>query len=287
MLVLLLIFVLLFVGLAVLLGGGAYSIQGNIYSEPGEGLAWRGPAAAAVLTAFYGFWAFLDYQAAAADPNRPDMPYDTIFRFSPKETKDVDQFWSVQNGKEVLFTRERVGTMGKPVFKSQGQEWARSSGTGMVEAIIVEYPPKSGEKIRLEPKLIDGNFPPGESFQGYFEPNGKRSMPQLGQVVVFRWGLFTANLLLNALHFVVWFLSIWLILRFQWMHALLLSAILWGAATWTVPMLLEKTQNVARVRVAGPSAVGMLESTTPAHARMSRTMLPCTSVNRNGRPLNV
>jgi hypothetical protein len=238
----------LFVVLAVILAVGTISIQGNIYSEVTPGVVWKAPAAAAIMTLFYAAWVFLDYRTL--DVNRADFPYDTIFRFSPKDIRDFDQLWVVKNNQETLYRRQSGDTLAgyKFVDPRTGQQWSRGDSTGIVEAIIVD---EDGTKVRFEPKLdAQGNFKPEkpgapiEPFPGYFEVKGKRKMEQLGQVSTFRWGLYLGNWMLNLLHLGLWFVTLWLLLRFQWSHALFMAAVLWVIATlWIVPMLLERTKS--------------------------------------------
>jgi len=246
---LILIFLVLFAVLAVVVAGGALVVQGYIYSEPANGLAWRGPAAAAVLTFFFAVWAALDYRGL--DPQGHNLPYETILRFSHTDTQVVDRLWSVKNDKEILFTRKQSGSHGAPEFADEnGQPWQRGDTRGIMKAIIVEDPTTKA-KVRFEPKLTaDGNFQGGgEQFPGYFEVKGRRTMTQLGQVTSVRFGLLIANLLLNGVHLVLWFICLWLIVRFQWTHAFFLAGIFWmGATLWIVPMLLDRTAAVARER---------------------------------------
>ncbi len=50
-------------------------------------------------------------------------------------------------------------------------------------------------------------------------------------------------------------MCVWLILRFQWTHALALAALLWLVSSLVVvPMLLAKTDAVARSKGSGPRA---------------------------------
>jgi hypothetical protein len=66
----------------------------------------------------------------------------------------------------------------------------------------------------------------------------------LGRVSTPKRGLLFGNLLLNGLHFVAWFLCLWLLLRFQWSHALGLAIPLWLALSLSVvPFLLGKTSS--------------------------------------------
>jgi hypothetical protein len=109
-----------------------------------------------------------------------------------------------------------------------------------------------------------------EMFPGYYQVNGRRKMLQLGVLSVFRWGLFLGNLFLNALFLGVCFVCLWLILRFQWTHALGFAAVLWLALSLAVvPMLLAKTQEVARQRAASPPATaGEPAANEPTEARI-------------------
>jgi hypothetical protein len=256
-LVLCLIFVLLFIALAVILVAGTVSIQGNIYSEVTPNVPWKAVAAAAVMTAFYAIWIFVDYRAIAADPNRTDFPFDAIHRFSPKETSDpVDKLWVVKNNNEILYRRQAGDTLAgaKYVDAQTGQQWSRSDSTGIVEAIIIE---DKDAKVRFEPKLdAQGNFVPEkpgrdiEPFPGYYEVKGKRKMEQIGQVTSFHWGLYFANWMLNIVHLALWFVLLWLVLRFQWSHALFMGVILWAIATLLiVPMLLDRTQTTVKEKL--------------------------------------
>ena len=70
MLGLLLLLALLAVGVAALLAAGTAVIQGYLYSEPVEGIAWRSAAAGAAVCLFFALWCYL--QASA--PGRYGTP---------------------------------------------------------------------------------------------------------------------------------------------------------------------------------------------------------------------
>ncbi|MBY0527575.1 MAG: hypothetical protein K2R98_29530 [Gemmataceae bacterium] len=257
MFVLLVIFVLLFASLAVFLFVGALVVQGYIYSEPAPQMYWRAPAAAGILTGFIGLWTLLNL--AAIDPNQSEIPYDTLFRFNPTETRPVREFWSVkkegQEEKRTRFIQRGTGEY----YDEAGRPWQRSDTRGVVTAIVVD---EKGQELRFEPQLTrDGNFKQGsEKFPGYFQKGGRRSMIHIGQVSLFRWGLFIGNLFLNALFFGLWFVCLWLILRFQWPHALGLAVVFWLTVTLVVlPIVLAKTYDVVRMRaVASVAADGQV-----------------------------
>src|SRR5262249_22302648 len=91
--------------------------------------------------------------------------------------------------------------------------------------------------LKFRPELTDNyrfKTTPGESLR-YFEEDGSLVMTQdqleKGTLPVYHTGLFWANLLLNLLHLGVWFVALWLLLRFGWPHALGLGLILWLAVS--------------------------------------------------------
>jgi hypothetical protein len=73
-----------------------------------------------------------------------------------------------------------------------------------------------------------------------------------------RRGLRFFNLFLNGLHLAVWFLCLWLVLRFQWAHALGLAFVSWLALTFLLPALFSKAEETARQRSS--AAVARAES---------------------------
>jgi hypothetical protein len=52
------------------------------------------------------------------------------------------------------------------------------------------------------------------------------------------------------LHLIVWFLCLWLLLRFQWGHALGLACVAWLVLTFFLPPLFKKTEDLAKQRAA-------------------------------------
>jgi len=70
----------------------------------------------------------------------------------------------------------------------------------------------------------------------------------LGEVSQFRWDLLLLNLLFNGLHVALWFAGLWLVLRFQWSHALGFAVCLWLVMTLLpVPMVLDYAQQAFHV----------------------------------------
>jgi hypothetical protein len=257
--VLVLILVLLLV--AVVLGGflwvGTLFLQGYIYNEPTPGLVWRGPAAGGILTAFLALWCILDYRAAPV--GAIELPYDTLTRFSASEVfpaKPVPKFWAVKKGQEVQYVWQKPTQLGAGEYRdtTAKRPWSRES-EGIVEAIIWE---EDGKKVRFNLDLPGGKFKEGQLAR-YVEDGGQRRVlteddVRRGQLSRFLWGRFVINILLNVLFLVAWFLCLWLLLRFQWGHALGLAVVLWVVATLAVvPAVLDRVMAAKQPRTTPPA----------------------------------
>jgi hypothetical protein len=245
--VLVLILILLLV--AVVLGGflwvGSLFLQGYIYNEPATGLLWRGPAAGGILTAYLALWCILDYRATPT--GAIELPYDTLARFSARETfppRPMPKFWAVKKGQEIQYVWQKPTQLGAGEYRDTmtKRPWSRES-EGLVEAIIWE---EDGKKARFNLELPPGGkFKEGEMAR-YVEDGGQRRVlteedVRRGQQSRFLWGRFVVNILLNVLFLVAWFLCLWLLLRFQWAHALGLAVVLWVVATLAVvPAVLDR-----------------------------------------------
>ncbi|OAI45406.1 hypothetical protein AYO44_12945 [Planctomycetaceae bacterium SCGC AG-212-F19] len=280
---LLIVFCVVVFALAVILWAGTLGLQGLIYSEPAEALFWRGPAAGVALGALVGVWCLLTYRMYAddlqANPTQIQLPLDTVFRFQPTQTTVVDQLWSVKGEKETLFRKFEVGEHAIEYRDAQGNKWSKADTDAIVNAIIIE---EGTQKIRLEPRLSrDGKFTTTESFPAYRAVNGRQYMDTLGRVSLFHRGRWMLNILFNALHFGVWFVVLWLLLRFQWPHALGLAVVLWAVMTLAVlPMLFDRTRDVVRQRVT-PTATAATPTRGFLAHRLREPLTP--TLSRKGR----
>ncbi len=226
---LLLFFLLLFVGLAVVLAIVASLMHTSFYEQPLEGITWRAPTAAAGIIAFLALWAFIEFKA----PGR----FDTFFRYSASNDRQFEQFWSEKKSEagttETLF-RSRVIPPGRVEYvDANGRAWRRSD-SGVVTAIIVE---EDGERRRFVAQLDsdytffrDPSDPNSATEVKYIEDGGKRRVMTEGNIGTLsntRFGTLFLNFLFNFLLLVVWIIAIGLGLELGWWHAIVIGTIGW------------------------------------------------------------
>src|SRR5262249_9104472 len=141
--------------------------------------------------------------------------------FSASEKKSFDELWVVQEGKKVHFKRS-PGSKGAgrgPEFKETElpyRTWRRpDSGTVIVQ--------EDGNEVRFNAERDPNNnfkVRTGQDLR-YVDAAGRvMTEGYLGQVHVFRWGTFLAYAVLNLFLLALWFLGLWVLVRFQWSHAL-------------------------------------------------------------------
>lgn len=237
-----LVFLLLLIVLGVGLFVATLFFQSYIYTQPTPGLAWRAPAAAAVLATFYTIWCF---GITRSDASVGNIPYDTVLRFSPK----VDLFaepalkiWAVRaDGTRTLYKRRK----GDDLRFEYVDERNKGYNSGSVVAFEVE---DKGTSLRLDrAPADDSGYRTFVSADGWvmqeFE-SGPTGIPSQS-----RWGRFLGNLFLNLLHAGLWFVCLWLLLQFRFNDALGFAAVLWLVATvMLVPPLLDQSASIAAER---------------------------------------
>lgn len=229
-------YLLVFVALAVLLWAGTTWFQGYIYSEPAEQLWWRAPAAAGVLTVFLAFWGFLAYRAPG--------DYPAQFQFSSE-------------GKEIEFSRMKALYPERPPVELRRipgrRAYADAQGQPMktrpLAVIVVE---EDGTEVRFEAERDEkGYFKTQDNKPLRYLDDRGRVMTEgdLGFLPTSRPGLFWGNMLLNLVHLAVWFGVSWLLLNYQWPHALGFAVVLWLIMTMSVAqMLVERVERARKER---------------------------------------
>jgi hypothetical protein len=222
----------------VLLWAGAVGIQGYFYNEASPDLIWRAPAASFAVTFYIGIWCWINH-------GNPRGTYGSVFDF---ETPSNDEKFSSLVWVKKDQTEVRYHWDGIHWVDNSGHPFRRSTSDGVVEEIRAEPSNKeSGKtavfKVDLTP---DGKFKDPQNAH-YIEEDGEHRVmteDSLGRVSTPKRGLLFGNLLLNGLHFAAWFVCLWLLLRFQWSHALGLAIALWLALSLSVvPFLLAKTSS--------------------------------------------
>jgi hypothetical protein len=241
---LLLILLLLWFVTAVLLWAGTSWFQGYIYEESTGGLFWRAPAAAAAVTIYLGFWCLLNY--FVAKPKPASLPLDVPLFFTQgveKSEKPVKDLWAKHEQGEAKthfsVTRDIKTVTGLIILDDRNNPWPK--GSKAVEAIFIKEDGPDGTR--------DVRFNADHDAGRYVEENGRRYMTeeQLGWIYTPpRGGATLAMLAINAFYFAVWFVSLWLLLRFQWSHALGLATVFWLLTTGLiVPQILDRAPRKA------------------------------------------
>jgi hypothetical protein len=171
--------------------------------------------------------------------------------------------WAVRKGGEI----ERYTYKKEVLFRGQTRHEYRSAKTDRpwngsgVEAILIR--PEEGE-IRFnlsvpEEKRQQGAYRQFVSSDGWVitetetGPSDNPEKSQFGRLLLFFF--------VHAFHLVLWFVCLWLLLRFQWSHALMTALVLWIIASLIiVPMLVGYAADVSRARqVPAPVASAALE----------------------------
>jgi len=82
----------------------------------------------------------------------------------------------------------------------------------------------------------------------------------LGQITLFHLGWLLTGLLLNFGFLAVWFLCLWLLLHFQWSHALGLAFVAWLISLFVLPMLLTQVEKVRKENLPPPQMTAMVRT---------------------------
>jgi hypothetical protein len=233
-----LVLLVVWVVLMVLLSAWTLWFQAYIYSEPVGEIYWRGPAAGTGIMAFVVLWVVMDYRA----PGR----YLPLHQFSTSEDKRYDELRIPDaRGKEEVY-RAQKATGGRIEYRNkQGKE-------------LPSVPPKvivtedGQEHVFLPEKDARGTYKRENGTLAYRDSSGQvMEEGSLGVVRRRHPGWLVLNLFLNFFLLAVCFACLWLLLRFQWPHALGQAIILWGVLLlFVLPMVLTRAEIVARERAA-------------------------------------
>ncbi len=246
---LVLVLLLVWFVLSVVLLAWTLFFQGYIYSEPADDLWWRAPAAGTALLAFLLLWVFLDFRSVSVNPKRDIGLYRELQSFSFTEDEEAyPELIVPRDGKEETYKRKKIG--GRYEYVTGSGQRLPSRPADKIIAVS-----KDGQRDVFVPDKENGHFKVGPNESLRYRDDRGREMVEgyLGQVSTRHYTWLLTNLLLNFLHLVVWFLGLWLLLRYQWAHALGLAVVFWGVTTlFVLPQVLGQAEKVARSRAAAP-----------------------------------
>jgi hypothetical protein len=281
---LIVIVLVVWVALSLLLAAWTLFFQGYIYSEPVSAIYWRAPAAGTALTVFVVLWMILDYRSVQerGDEGR----YQPLHNFSYRDTETYEHLWIIRDGK-------------KEQYDWRGNQYVNKSGRTLPErpTKVIASHKADGDEHVFEPKRDEkGNFKieKDQPLRYYEKDNPSRYMEEgyLGRISITHFSWLVMNLLLNFGFLAVWFVSLWLLLRFQWSHALGLAVVFWLVMLlFIMPMILKKAEDVRKERLP-PKTTPTARQTVPSDlsavmawraASVRKRSLPGTNASQRGK----
>ena len=252
----LLTLVLVTLFLFALFWGGSAVAQGYLYSQPAARLPLRALAAALAVGSFLTLWCLIDKR----NPGKYDTFFEFASYTSVEFQEFEAVRWSLDpasRGGKPSFKKNETGEPAEKVAKFKrpagnksvpfkedgtGETFRLHTSASMTAAIVVSdadgnpvrfraemlVPNSGGKPVPLTPEMQKDDpkgvvYAPSMKFveeKGSRYVTGKQLDEHKGVMFVPSSGVVAVALLLNVGHFVVWFLAIWLLLRYGWGHAL-------------------------------------------------------------------
>jgi len=263
--------------LAVLLFAVSLFLQSYFYNAPADRLPLRALVGGLLAAAFLGLWLHINTRAESKDK------YSTLFEFNSTAIKQFDQFTAIRRhqgkdaeGKPIETTAKITKAVSGTYVENKDTAKPFKLTTADYLVTAIEIPDGEG-KVRLDAELfvpIEGK--PGESrawragdtaaptysreaVRTFRELGGRRfvefsTLGTPGPLQVPSRSGFLGALLINLLHFAVWFIVFWPILRFTSGTALGLAlAMTVTVMLFVMPVLFNRYQAPP----APPVAVAM------------------------------
>jgi hypothetical protein len=253
LLTLLLILLVTFVSLLVFLWVGTYLFQGYIYTEPTQQLHWQAPATAAIMSVGYTIWCLtIAYWPGATTTN---IPVNTIIRFTPWEDMYDQPAPRIHAIKKSAYKGDE-GKDGEVVEYIAGKN---DQGVTVYMTVsrklwqpqqVIAFEIEKADKTKMRFDFVKDGVGGGEyvSKDGWVMPEDKYGAPT-GIPKKFYFSRLVLNIVFNVVHFLVWYVAIWLLLQYQSMHALGLAMVMWVLTTLILlPMILAVAAEVAMSR---------------------------------------
>ena len=162
---------------------------------------------------------------------------------APKSTEPPKEIWILTKSKKdekILYTLVKCADLGRTTYSYQHLRTGRNLNWPRdVTAIILK---EDNEEVRY-----DGEKTGEGAYRRFVGPDGwvivEYDTGPAGPPERSSFWLWLVNALLNLFHFGLWFVCLWLLLRFQWAHALGLAVVLWLVVLLAVfPLLTDRTK---------------------------------------------
>lgn len=237
-------------------------LQRYFYNEPAENLVLRAAVAGVLLGTYLTFWVYINTRAEG------ENKYGVIHEFSPNAVSDpVDKFQAVRiypnanPTKEETVSFERQPTPdGQRYLSAERKVFTAATTDYLTTALILDL---DGKPTRFE-AAIENTVYLGEKITFSEQGGGRTILLSRGlnsdpaepvTVTSPSGGVVFLAILLNVLHFAVWFAALWPVLRFNFGHALGLAVVFGVAATVILMPLLFQANTVEKAPTLPTPAV--------------------------------
>lgn len=227
---LVLTFLLVTLAVATLMLAVAFTLQPYLYGETVDRVFLRSAACGIVMATFLSFWTFVNCKSTPPDS------YGTLFEFNPTNSVEVDRFVAVRRystkdeegkrqEKEVAYVR--VPGKVPPEFIEEEDEtktYRLNTSAYMTVALLV--PIGEGDPVRFEADMsADGGMYASQD-RVFRETRGRRYLESEYPAVVYapRPMAVVGAILLNLIHFALWYALFWVGMRYTVDMALGLAA---------------------------------------------------------------
>lgn len=255
MILLVVLMVVLYLVLSGLLAAWTVWFSGYLYEQPTDHIEWRGPAAGGAVFAATLLWVVMAYNSPGS--------YRPLWEFSSSEVSPPFKELYVPNDAGEVERYRLIG--GKREYRLNGNENLKPL-TSRPAVIVVKEDGKErtfklerdekGRPLHRKTRTLFGST---DETPRYVDEGGYVMLADsIGQVTTFKGGNFVLNLFLNFLLLGAWFAALWLLLKFQWSHALGQAVVFWLVmCLFVVPQILSYAERVAKERsrpaeTAGP-----------------------------------
>lgn len=217
---LLLKLILVYLALAGVLWGICRFIQGVFYLEVPASLWWRALVGAGVIWFVALVWPLV---FNLADLGKWPLNFDDMFLFH-----DAAQTGTTYK-ELVVFDENNRPTTYRRAIKANGQiEYRDSQGRGLpITPPALTAVPETGEGRRFTiVKDADGYIDRSKGSALYQDGDGNQVLEAsfyTGAETTMNYAQFILTLFADVVFFTTWFLVLWLIMLFQWPHALLVA----------------------------------------------------------------